>query len=81
MIKSEMIQFFYAIRCSSNEGIQPKNISSNLTWTHFGSCIETSHNNKTVTKIPCQNGWTFDLEEKQSTIVNKVCKADLPFME
>jgi len=62
-------------RCSSIGNSQSisrsTNQTGNSTWTEYGQCFEMKHNNKSVTKIPCQNGWNFELEEKQSTIMNE----------
>ena len=44
----------------------------NFSWTEYGRCFEVKHHNASVTKVPCPNGWSFDLEKRQSTIMNEV---------
>ena len=66
---------FVVFRCSSKVDKQLQNSTNqtdNLTRTEYDHCLEIKYHNKSVTKVPCQNGWSFDLEERQSTIVNEV---------
>jgi len=62
-------------RCSNIGNSRPisrtTNLTGNSTWTEYGKCFETKYHNKSVTKTSCQNGWKFELEEKQSTIMNE----------